>query len=183
MKILINLVLFNPKTSLSIAKDFISRLSKEISVDLFVHSYEELRLDHNSVRVFNYPHDFHFKDTLKKSLLTLNKLEIEEFNQYDVIFTICDAHYKSFIRLLDTPPQRIKHMMKSVLRSPKRIIVPLRFSEPFNSIDSFNDKIFISNAQIFRILTSKALRSEASAALVFGFLSHRLGITVSGVED
>lgn len=183
MKILINLILFNPKTSLSIAKDFISRLTTELPIDIFIHAHDELLIGKKAKKSFVYPNGFDFKGALKNSLITLNKLEIEEYNQYDIIFTIADSNYKSFIRLLDTPPQRIKYMMKGILRSPKRIIVPLRFSEPFSSIDSLNDKIFISNVQIFRILTSMALRNDAHAAVSFGFLAHRLGIPVSGVED
>lgn len=183
MKILINLVLSNPKNSLSIAKNFIHRISKEVKVNLFLHSPTPLEIDHQIKKSFIYPNGFDFKTILKHTLITINDLEINEFNQYDVIFTISDYNYKNFIRLLDTPTTRIKHMMKSIFRSPKRVIVPLRFSEPFNSIESLNDKIFISNIQVFRIFSSMALRSEGPAPVVFGFLLHRLGIPVSGVED
>ena len=183
MKILINLVLFNHKNSLSLAKKLIKDLSKEISFDIFLHSNSNIDLGQQAKKTFTYPDKFDFKTVLKQTLITLNDLEINELNRYDAIFTISDVNHQSFIRLFDVSALRIKYFMKNILRSTKTVVFPLRFSEPFNSIDSMNSKIFISSVQIFRLFVSMALRSEANTSTVFGFLAHRLGITVLGVED
>lgn len=183
MKILINLALFNSENSANLAKTFISRISSLPHVDVLIHSHEKLEFTGPNIEVFVYAEDFSYSDVLKKTLLTLNNREINDFNQYDIIFNVSDFNYKSFIRIFDTPVQRLKHIMKGLLRSPKKIVVPLRFSEPFDSAMALSEKIFISNVQIFRIISSMAIRTHARPGVVFGFIAHRLGISVVGVED
>lgn len=183
MKILINLALFNPKKSADLAKTFMLRIATIQNVDVLVHSLEKLQFNESFVKEFTYDVAFSYIEVLKKTLLTLNDREINDFNQYDIIFNVSDSNLQSFIRIFDTPIQSFKHIMNGLLRSPKKIVVPLRFSEPFDSVLALSDKIFISNVQIFRILSSMAIRTHAHPGTVFGFVAHRLGIPVVGVED
>jgi hypothetical protein len=151
-----------------------------LNCHLLIHCVSDFNINLNhDITFIHYPNGVKISEALRKTVLFVNKQEIELQNMFDVVLNLSDVNQVNLMKFVDIKKDTLKSQLNAIVNNPKQIYLPIKSFNKFNSLNELSDMIFIVNPAILKILVS-SIRSvkelESNPGGLISFIAHRIGV-------